>query len=255
MGVIRIDSFKVLSMSPLTREFASLELSPDFENCSTMLNNVEALCLMHGVDFNYYKELADTIISIATTIPMEITTSHLESYVRFLENAHPFMEKYSLSSGMKAIEAILEKILNYSEIEAENLSILLYDFKASYELIVNNNIDTALDLELKALSLVKDITAENALLAANINSNIGYLYHRKAAISSNKNKSNKLKDYLSTSYKHMQEAYIILDNYDLVGCHDSIALLRNYANLISDMGDVDNAINSLRKYITAIKAT
>jgi tetratricopeptide (TPR) repeat protein len=45
----------------------------------------------------------------------------------------------------------------------------------------------------------------------------------------------------------MEKAYNILEQYDLINYHDSVALITNYAVLLTDMGRADEGLSALRK--------
>lgn len=68
-----------------------------------------------------------------------------------------------------------------------------------------------------------EVTAENALLAANLHANLGGLYKQTSK--------------LELAKQHMETGIHLLEQYGLAPYHDSIPQITNYAVLLTDMGE------------------
>ena len=92
---------------------------------------------------------------------------------------------------------------------------------------------SAIGLQEQALTLLAEITPDNALLASNIHANLGGMYRESG-------------NYIKAK-EHMEAAITLLRQYDLLACHDSIPQVVNYATLLSEMGQPDTAIAVLEQ--------
>jgi tetratricopeptide (TPR) repeat protein len=81
--------------------------------------------------------------------------------------------------------------------------------------------------------MITEINKDNAWLAANIHSNLGMYYMKDVQ--------------LEIAWQYMEKAYHILEQYALIDYHDSVALITNYAVLLTDMGRADEGLSALRK--------
>ena len=63
------------------------------------LEQQDIICLMHGIEVDYYKKLFQTIENIVELIGKD----DIPKYLLFLENAFPYMDNYNYQRGMKEI--------------------------------------------------------------------------------------------------------------------------------------------------------
>ena len=98
--------------------------------------------------------------------------NNLSLYIRFIEDAFSYMEKYKYESGMRLVVSEMDMYKN--ELSPNDLA-LLYDCKSTVEAMLNSNVTKAIALSEKALQTC--IPENNFHLAANLNMNLGYYYH------------------------------------------------------------------------------
>lgn len=84
------------------------------------------------------------------------------------DHIHTLFSLYQLASNEQDI------MRNMAFVPTTGISsrVLLLDFRAAYE----KKPEKAIKLEKKAVELISEVTAENALLAANLHANLGGLY-------------------------------------------------------------------------------
>lgn len=92
---------------------------------------------------------------------------------------------------------------------------------------------SAIGLQEQALTLLAEITPDNALLASNIHANLGGMYRESG-------------NYIKAK-EHMEAAITLLRQYNLWAYHDSIPQVVNYATLLSEMSQPDKAITVLEQ--------
>lgn len=149
-------------------------------------------------------------------------------YLLLLEDAFQYLEKYRYLSGMQKILHEMEVRIHQNAGTEKDQAILL-DCKAQLE----SDPQESMKLMQQALSLLPEITEDNALLVSNLNANIGGTYRM-------------LGEY-ALAKQHMETAMHILEKYDLVGYHDSYAQIINYAMLLGDMGEPEKGLAGLEK--------
>ncbi len=196
------------------------ELKPSIQNCRTLLDGLHEICLRHGEEAPYAPAVMQTIEGIVTYAIKDEPTC----YLRFVEDAIPFAEKYRCQRGIAALVREMESLLTDSNLGTQEDRALLM----SYQAMGSDSPAVALRLQEQALSLLASITADNALLASNIHANLGGMYRESG-------------NYIKAR-EHMEEAISLLHRYDLLACHDSIPQVVNYAMLLSEMGQPDKAI-------------
>ncbi len=112
---------------------------------------------------------------------------------------------------------------------------LLLDFRAANE----KKPEKAIKLEKEAVMLISEVTAENALLAANLHANLGGLYKQTSK--------------LELAKQHMETGIHLLEQYGLAPYHDSIPQITNYAVLLTDMGEPYLGLSALQRLSRVIK--
>jgi len=132
---------------------------------------------------------------------------------------------YRLHAAHQEITRMTDEILALAS-GTEDRALLL-DCRASLE----KNPERAIKLIKEALELLPEINEQNALLVSNLNANIGGLYRMTK------------KHHLAKRY--MEAGVEILKRYNLIGYHDSMVQVVNYAVLLNDMGDPEHGLIGL----------
>ena len=77
----------------MIQEIALDETKPSVTKCNTLLKSIQHICLRHGKDVLYYRQLFGMIETIIDLIEND----DMDFYLRFLEDVFPYMEKYEFS--------------------------------------------------------------------------------------------------------------------------------------------------------------
>lgn len=113
---------------------------------------------------------------------------------------------------------------------------LLLDCRARLE----KNPERAIRLIKDALELLPEVNEKNALLVSNLNANIGGLY--------------RVTKKYNLAKRYMEADVEILKRYGLIGYHDSMVQVINYAVLLNDMGDPEHGLRGLYNLERQFKA-
>ena len=89
LGLIKVESNRI-SLQPIVKDIAIADLVPSVNNCRKMLTNLQNISLHHGVDIPYYQTLFLYIEDVVT----DIKNDDPDFYIRFIEDAFSYMEKY-----------------------------------------------------------------------------------------------------------------------------------------------------------------
>lgn len=225
MGFIQAQPGCIVALHPLVQEIALEELKSSIQNCRTLLDSLHEICLCHGEESPHVQVTMQTIERIVSYSDKDDSAY----YLRFVEDAIPFTEKYRCQRGVVALVHEMEVLLADSTLGALNDRALLL----SYQALCANSPVAAIHLQERALSLLPNITADNALLASNLHANLGGMYRESG-------------NYIKAK-EHMEAAITLLRQSDLLACHDSIPQVVNYALLLSEMGQPDKAIAVLEQ--------
>ena len=136
---------------------------------------------------------------------------------------------------MELILIELPSMLKDNTIGSVSDRALLLDFRAANE----KKPEKAIKLEKEAVMLISEVTAENALLAANLHANLGGLYKQTSK--------------LELAKQHMETGIHLLEQYGLAPYHDSIPQITNYAVLLTDMGEPYLGLSALQRLSRVIK--
>ena len=164
-----------------------------------------------------------------------IEKDDMPTYLRFLEDVFPYMEKYKYRSGMEMIVEEMNTLLKDTSLGTVSDRALLLDFRANCEVRTEKSIKYEKD----AVELLKEITEDNALLASNLHANLGGMYRESGK--------------LELAKQHMEAAIHLLEEYGLVPYHDSIPQIVNYAVLLTDMGQPQLGLSALQKLARGIR--
>lgn len=230
-GFVQSSLRHTISLHPMIQEIAVSETAPSVTNCHTLLDSLQKICLMHGIEVSYYKELFQTVENIMLFIEKD----DIPQYLLFLEDVFPYMEKYHYQKGMKKIIQELQHFIKANTYGTASDRALLLDYQATLE----PKTEKAIKLEKEALAQIKETTKENAHLVSNLHSNLGGLY--------------RINGQLDLAKKHMKMGISLLEQYQLLYTNDSIPQITNYAVLLTEMQEPALALSALRKLAQIIK--
>ena len=230
-GFVQTTTRRTISLHPMIQEITLSETKPSVSSCHTFLDSLQHICLMHGMEVDYYKKLFQTIGNIIELIEKD----DMPKYLLFLENAFPYMDNYNYHKGMKGIIQELKVLLKTKSIGTNSDRALLLDFQAALEI----KPEKAIKLEKAALALFKEITEESAHLVSNLHANLGGLY--------------RMNGYPYLAREHMEESLFLLEQYNLLYTNDSIPQITNYAMLLTEQQDPEKGISILQKLLKIIK--
>lgn len=230
LGFIANPEMDKISLLPMVRDIAIEDLSPSVTSCIALLNSIQQICLRHGEDVPYRKTLFEIIESIICYAEKD----NFPFYIRFIEDAFSYMEKYKYENGMRLIVSEMDM---YKGELAQNDLALFYDCQSAVEAFINENYNKAISLSKKAIEAC--VPEENLHLAANLHMNLGYCYHLNG-------NTDLAKQSMETAIAYMWE-HNELNN-------DVIIMIHNYANLMSDLGEPIKAVRAMKKCAEMIKA-
>ncbi len=123
----------------MIQEIALSETKPSVSSCHILLDSLQKICLMHGIEVDYYKKLFQTIGNIIELIEKD----DMPKYLLFLKNVFPYMDNYNYRKGMKEIIQELKNLLKRKDIGTDSDRALLLDFQTTLEI----NPEKAMKLE------------------------------------------------------------------------------------------------------------
>ena len=230
-GFIQTNTRHTISLHPMIQEIALSETKPSVSSCHILLDSLQKICLMHGIEVDYYKKLFQIIGNVIELIQKD----DMPKYLLFLENAFPYMQKYDYQKGIKSLLQELKRLLKSKDIGTDSDRALLLDFQATLEA----KPEKAIKLEKDALAMIKEITEENAHLASNLHSNLGGLY--------------RMNGYPDLAREHMEKGLFLLERYNLLYTNDSIPQIANYAIFLAEQQSPEKGISVLQKASKVIK--
>ena len=156
-------------------------------------------------------------------------------YIRFLEDAFPYMGKYEYRDGMQMIIAQLETLFTNDNNACNEDQSLLLLFKAELE----TDPGRRAQLLKPAIDLIPVIHKENAALASNLQYNLGLAYL-------------KLKQN-DQAFQYMDSAWELLREYDLLISHDSLMQVIGQATALNNNGYPTKALKRLKSLNLLLK--
>ena len=225
MGFIHPKNDREILLHPMIREVAVEELKPSVQNCAVLLDSLQEISLMHGLEFMNNKQVFRTVESVIATVNKDDTAR----YLLFLENVFQYMDKYRYEPGMQVIIEEMTTILSDDFVGTPADRACLLDCYAALE----KNSRKQIELVQEAIQVLGEIHSENAHLAANLHANLGALYHKSGRMD------------LAKTY--MEQGVYLLEEYNLTGYHDSVTQICNYAALLTDLGEPQRAYSALLK--------
>lgn len=129
MGFIHPKNDWEILLHPMIREIAVEELKPSVRNAAVLLDELQRISLMHGLEFMNNKSVFHTIENIITTIHKD----EISKYLLLLEDAFQYMEKYRYKSGMQAVVNELTAMLSDNSVGTSADRACLLDARAVLE--------------------------------------------------------------------------------------------------------------------------
>ena len=230
LGLIHPEE-RLISLHPMIREVSQDELPPTIRKCHDLIESIHWACRGHGMENPHYRQMFQTVERIMD----EAGKDDLPGYLRFLEDVFPYMEKYHYESGMRKILKELENLLKEEYCGSVSDRALLLDYSAAME----KDRARSIELEMAAIRLVGEVNEKTALLAANLHSNLGELYHESGE--------------LDLAAIHMEQGFCLMEEYGLKEYHDSITQSLNYAMLLGKRREFERAVQFLMKLAAFLK--
>jgi len=230
-GFVQTKSGRAVALHPMIQEVTITETKPSVQNCHILLNSLQEICLRHGEEVSYYKQMFQTIENIMDLIDKDDEAF----YLRFIEDVFPYMQKFGYQSGMELIVDEITALLKDKAFGTVSDRVLLLDYRAALEA----RPEKAIKYEKDAVEMLKEITADNALLASNLHANLGGLYRCTGK--------------LELAKQYMEAGIHILEEYRLVPYHDSIPQITNYAVLLTEIGEPQLGLSALQKLSRVIR--
>ena len=224
-GFVQTTTRHTISLHPMIKEIALSETKPSVSSCHILLDSLQKICLMHGIEVDYYKKLFQTAGNIIELIEKD----DIPKYLLFLENVFPYMDNYNYQKGMKEIIQELKNFLKPKDIGTDSDRALLLDFQATLEI----KPEKAIKLEKDALAQIENITADNARLVSNLHANLGGLY--------------RMNGHPDLAREHMEKSISLLDQFNLLHISDSVPQIANYAMFLAEQQEPERGISELQK--------
>ena len=70
-GFVQTTTRHTISLHPMIKEIALSETKPSVSSCHILLDSLQKICLMHGIEVDYYKKLFQTAGNIIELIEKE----------------------------------------------------------------------------------------------------------------------------------------------------------------------------------------
>ena len=223
---------RMILLHPMIKEVAVDETKPSVVNCSTLLNSIHNICLHHGYDVMYYQQLFGMIDTIIELIGNDDT----KSFLLFLEDVFPYMEKYEYEQLRQRVVEKLSMLLSDDTVGTVSDRALLLDYRA----VLETKPSKAIQYENRAIAMIKEINKGNAALVSNLYTNLGTFYQNSGNI--------------ELAVESMESAIQIAKDYNIVESHDNIVRINNYASLLVDSGQPYRALWVLNNLCNLIKS-
>ena len=235
-GFVQLLPGQIIVLHPMIQEIALDETKPSVTKCKTLLKSIQHICLRHGEDVLYYRQLFDTIETIIDLIEND----DIDFYLRFLEDVFPYMEKYEFSNLRHIVTEKLSLLLSNDAVGTISDRALLLDYRATLE----KDVSKAIGYEKQAIAMINEVTAENVHLICNLYTNLANLYHQN--------------DDISLALNSLEKAIRFAKRFNIIRHHDNIVRIYNYSLLLVSSGDIFGAVRELQnlsKLIETINST
>lgn len=173
-GFVQTVDGRTVTLHPMIQEVAMEETRPSVQKCRTLLDSIHEICLLHGYDISYYRQLFQMVESMIE----RIENDDMPVYLRFLEDTFPYMDKYHDLQGMELVLNELSVLLKDKSVGSASDRALLISYRAYCE----KKPDKAIKLQKEAIAMIPEITPDNALLVSNLYSNLGGFYKQSGKL-------------------------------------------------------------------------
>ena len=211
-----------VALQNMLRPVCRAELETSVSRCQMLLEPLRFTCQLHGVDVPDYK----LIYQIVDCTMKYAQKDDMPYYLLLLEDTFQYLEKYQYKTGM---QKILNELSARIKDGTDRDRALLLDCKAQ----MTDDPQESIKLMKHAQTMLPEINKDNALLASNLNANLGGTYRM-------------MREY-ALAKQHMETAMRILEQFGLTGYHDSYSQIINYAMLLGDMGEPEKGLIGLEK--------
>jgi len=180
MGLVHYDEH-IISVHPLVGEAAAFDMAPDMSNCHNFIDALNMEFQHHLCDpINYMRQ--EVILEIADRIIEFAKKNDIEFYFDFLINACPYAETFEDKNRMERYISEMEKYL--PDINDNASKAVYLTCKSAYAMFLQNDIDTAIDFQMKALELLPDRpnSQREISLCFNIYNSLGFCFIQKKDI-------------------------------------------------------------------------
>ena len=231
LGLIQPISGRQIALHPMIREVAEAEFHPSIRSCTELVDALHQTCLVHGLELSYNKWVFQCIEEIMAHAKVD----NISVYLLLLEDAFFYMEKYRYQSGMAQIISELTRILSDDSVGTDKDRALLLQCRYACE----KNPRIGVKFLEEAVELLPDLNESNAELLSNLHNNIGQCYLEL--------------NEAENARVHMEEGIYILENFHMVGYHDSVVQIINYASFLVGHGEAQRGYNALKKLANILK--
>ena len=225
LGFIQSKPGNRITLNPMMQEVALSDLPPSITNCHTMLESIRATCQLHGESVPYHQLMFQTVESAIDLAAKDDTAF----YLLLLQDVFQYMDNYKYEDGMKHLIDEMDALLSDKTVGVPKGRALLLDCRAMME----KSPKKAIKLMEDALAFLPEVTTDNPLLVPNLNANLGTMYHDEGQN--------------MDARRYMEAAVHILEQFGLIGCHDSLLQFINYAVILNDTGEPECGLDGLRK--------
>ena len=231
LGLIQPVPGRQIALHPMIREVAEAEFHPSIRSCAALVDALHQTCLYHGLELNYNRWVFQSIEEII----IHAENDDMAEYLRLLEDAFFYMEKYRYHSGMERILQELTELLQDDTLGTDRDRALLLQCRWAVE---KNPAVSVRYLE-EAAELFPAENEENAELLSNLHCNIGQCYLEMG------------KPELARL--HMEQGIHLLEDYGFAGYHDSVVQIVNYASFLASHGEAQRGYDALKKLVKLLQ--
>lgn len=227
LGFISITMFDMITLHPMIRDIAILDLKPSISSCEVFVRSINENLLIQGIELPNEK----SIISIIQNIIKFIDKDNSRLYLDLLGNTFGFIDNYNEPDCIDIMNSIISEMQNIidDDIEAEsNDRALLLNYRAMLQRETNADLDKALEFQKNALLFCDK--KKNPVLYANLTMNLALIYHD-------------MKES-STALPLMRQAIDTLIQSQTFN-NDLIVMARNYGTALSETGHHQEALDLL----------
>lgn len=222
-GLIQQKEGRIIVLHPMIQEVVITDLKPAITNSGVLLKSLHDLNLMHGKEIPSHNLIFQTCENIMKMIEKD----DIPSYLLFIEDAFPNMEKYEYRSGMRMILNELSRILqDNTQGKAVDRALLL-----SYSARCTESTREAIRMNEQAIGFLKDVEVAPTRLLANLHSNLcgNYIV---------------LGD-MQQAMQHIEKSIHWMQQSNSSAFHDWLAIISRYVILLWDNGNRELAMQQL----------